>query len=312
MLLSSPDWRRTKLRRILLHRELYLLFFPVFVWYITFCYVPMGGLIIAFKDYSVTRGILSSDWVGFANFSELMRLKSFSTAFLNTLIFSVQKLVFAFPMPILFALLINEIANMKIKRLVQTVSYLPHFISWSAAGGIIYMMLAPNSGALNNLIVFFGGSGKNYIGISSDFRLIVLLSHIWKSLGWSAIVFLAAISGVDEQLYEAAYIDGAGRIRRIWHITIPGIIPTICVMLIMQMGNILNISFDQIFILANEMVLDVAETLDYFVYRVGLASANNFSQATAAGMFKSVIGLVLVVLTNKITRTISDGEGGIW
>ena len=123
---------------------------------------------------------------------------------------------------------------------------------------------------MNNLIVFFGGSGKNYIGISSDFRLIVLLSHIWKSLGWSAIVFLAAISGVDEQLYEAAYIDGAGRIRRIWHITIPGIIPTICVMLIMQMGNILNISFDQIFILANEMVLDVAETLDYFVYRVGL------------------------------------------
>ena len=147
-----------------------------------------------------------------------MRLKSFSTAFLNTLIFSVQKLVFAFPMPILFALLINEIANMKIKRLVQTVSYLPHFISWSAAGGIIYMMLAPNSGALNNLIVFFGGSGKNYIGISSDFRLIVLLSHIWKSLGWSAIVFLAAISGVDEQLYEAAYIDGAGRILSLIHI----------------------------------------------------------------------------------------------
>ena len=312
MLLTVSDKQKSLFRRIFSHKELYFLFIPVAIWYIIFCYVPMVGLVIAFKDFNVTRGMWASKWVGFANFADLMRLKSFGAAFRNTLIFSVQKIIFAFPMPIIFALLINEISNTKAKRFVQTVSYLPHFISWSAAGGIIYMLLMPNSGALNNLLVFFGGSGKNYIGISSDFRLIVLLSHIWKTLGWTAIVFLAAISGVDEQLYEAAYIDGAGRVRRIWHITIPGIIPTICVMLIMQMGNILNISFDQIFILANEMVLDVAETLDYFVYRVGLSSANNFSQATAAGMFKSVIGFVLVILTNKITRVMSDGEGGIW
>lgn len=303
---------KSTLKRALSHFELYLLFIPVLAWYITFCYMPMSGLIIGFKNFLVTKGVGASEWVGFKNFADLVNLPSFKVALENTLIFSVQKIIFAFPMPIIFALLINEIKNMHFKRFVQTVSYLPHFISWSAAGGIIYMLLAPNSGALNNLFVLLGGSGKNYVGISGYFRSIVLLSHIWKSLGWSAIVFLAAISGVDEQLYEAAYIDGAGRMRRIWHITIPGIIPTICVMLIMQMGNILNISFDQIFILANSMVLDVAETLDYFVYRVGLSSANNFSQATAAGMIKSVIGFVLVLLTNKITKSISEGEGAIW
>lgn len=304
--------RKQLIKRIIVHKELYLLFIPVAAWYIIFCYVPMAGLVIAFKNFSPLRGISSSPWIGLKTFESLMELQSFSTAFTNTLIFSFQKIIFAFPIPIIFALLINEMANAGLKRFVQTVSYLPHFISWSAAGGIIYMLLAPQSGALNNLLMYFGGEGQNYIGISAYFRRIVLFSHIWKSMGWSAIVYLAAVTGVDEQLYEAAYIDGAGRLQRIWHITIPGIIPTICVMLIMQMGNILNISFDQIFILANDRVLDVAETIDYFVYRVGLSSANNFSQATAAGMIKSLIGLVLVVITNMITKKMSDGEGGIW
>lgn len=304
--------RKRQLKRIRAHWELYLLFIPVLVWYIIFCYVPMTGLVIVFKNFSVLEGIAASKWVGFQNYADLMELKSFTAAFSNTIILSLQKLIFAFPMPILFALLLNEMANMKAKRFVQTVSYLPHFISWSAAGGIVYMLLEPGSGAINNLIVLFGGSGENYIASSEHFRLIVLLSHIWKSLGWSAIVFLAAITGVDEQLYEAAYIDGAGRFKRIIHITIPGIIPTICVMLIMQMGNILNISFDQIFILANDRVLDVAETLDYFVYRVGLLSANNFSQGAAAGLIKSIIGFILVIITNYITKRMSEGEGGIW
>ena len=310
---SMAKTNRERLKkRIRNHWDLYLLFLPVAAWYIVFCYIPMGGLVIAFKNFSPLKGIMKSPWVGWKNFNYLFSMQSFSAAFRNTLIFSAQKILFAFPMPIIFALLLNEMVNLKAKRFVQTVSYLPHFISWSAAGGIIYMLLAPQSGALNNLFALFGGGGKNYIGISAYFRRIVLFSHIWKSLGWSAIVFLAAITGVDEQLYEAAYIDGAGRLQRIWHITLPGIIPTVCVMLIMQMGNILNINFDQIFILANDMVLDVAETIDYFVYRVGLASANNFSRATAAGMIKSCIGLVLVVLTNMITKKLSDGEGGIW
>ena len=297
---------------IIRYWELYMLFLPVAVWYVIFCYMPMTGLVIAFKDFSVVKGINNSAWVGFKIFDNLISMKSFSTAFVNTLVFSIQKLVFAFPLPIIFAVLLNEISRNRWKRFVQTISYLPHFVSWSAAGGIIYMLLAPETGAINNLIVLFGGEAKNYIGISENFRVIVLLSHIWKNLGWSAIVFLAAITGVDEELYEAAYIDGAGCLQRIIHITIPSIVPTICVMLIMQMGNVLNISFDQIFILANNMVLDVAETIDYFVYRVGLSTVNNFAQATAAGLIKSVIGLVLVVSTNLITKKISDGEAGIW
>ena len=174
------------------------------------------------------------------------------------------------------------------------------------------MLLSPNTGTLNNLIVLFGGSPRNYIGISRYFHRIVLFSHIWKHLGWSSIVFLAAITGVDEQLYDAAYIDGAGRFQRIWHVTLPGIRNTIAVMLILESGNILSVSFNQIYILINDAVLDTGETLDYFVYRMGLSSANNFSVATAVSLIKSIVGLFMILGTNAASRRLTDGEGGIW
>ncbi len=294
------------------HLEIYLLFLPVALWYLIFCYLPMGGIVIAFKDFKILRGIAGSKWVGLDNYAYLFSLPSFRQAVQNTIIMGLQRLIFAFPLPIIFALMLNEVTGLRFKKLVQTTSYLPHFISWSVAGGLVYMLLSPNTGTINNLIVLMGGSARNYIGMSRYFQRIVLLSHIWKHLGWSSIVFLAAITGVDEQLYDAAYIDGAGRWKRIWHVTLPGIRNTIAVMLILESGNILSVSFNQIYILINDAVLDTGETLDYFVYRMGLSSANNFSVATAVSLIKSIVGLGMILGTNLAARKLTDGEGGIW
>ena len=305
---AKTGWMRIQPK----HLEIYLLFLPVMLWYIIFCYIPMGGIVIAFKDFKILRGIQGSKWVGLANYEYLLSLPSFRRAVINTVVMGLQRLLFAFPLPVLFAILLNEVRNLKFKKLVQTTSYLPHFISWSVAGGLVYMLLSPNTGTINKLIVLMGGDAKNYIGISGYFQRIVLISHIWKQLGWSSIVFLAAITGVDEQLYDAAYIDGARRFRRIWHVTLPGIRNTIAVMLILESGNILSISFNQIYILINDAVLDTGETLDYFVYRMGLSSANNFSVATAVSLIKSVVGLFMILGTNAAARKLTDGEGGIW
>lgn len=302
--------KKTRIRKN--HLEIYLLFLPVLAWYIIFCYIPMGGIVIAFKDYKILKGIQASKWVGFENFEYVFTLPSFKNAIYNTVIMGLQNICFSFPLPIGFALLLNEVKNLRFKKVVQTVSYLPHFISWSVAGGLVYMLLSPETGALNNIIVVLGGAPKNYVGLSAYFHPIVLVSHMWKHLGWGSIVYLAAIAGVDEQLYEAAYIDGAGRWKRIWHVTLPGIRSTVSVMLILEVGNILNISFSQIYSMINDAVLDAGETLDYFVYRIGLSKANNFSVATAVGLIKSVVGFLMIIGTNVITKKLTDGEGGIW
>ena len=289
----------------------YLLLIPVVAWYLVFCYLPMGGLVIAFKRFSAIRGIGASPWVGWENLERLFASAAFLQSVKNTIIISALNLLIGFPLPIIFAVLLNEITCAPFKKLVQTVSYLPHFISWSVAGGMVYMLLSPSTGAISAIVEALGGTPQNYIGISSYFRPIVVGSGIWKSMGWSAIIYMAAISSVDEQLYEAARIDGAGRFARIWHVTLPGIRAIIAVQLILTVGNILNVSFDQIFVLITDLTLDVGETIDYYIYRVGLGSSNNFSLATASGMLKSVIGLVLVVGTNKVCRMLTDGEG-IW
>ncbi len=281
------------------------------LWYLLFCYAPMGGLVIAFKKYSVIRGIANSPWVGLQNFEKLFTSAAFIRSIQNTLIISGLNLLVGFPIPIVFAILLNEMRGMRFKKLVQTVSYLPHFISWSVAGGMVYMLLSPSTGAISAVVRALGGEPQNYIGLSKYFRTIVVASHVWKSIGWSAIIYMAAISSVDEQLYEAAVIDGAGRFARIWHVTLPGIRSIISIQLILAVGNILTVSFDQIFILINDLTLDVGETIDYFIYRVGLGSSNNFSLATASGMLKSVIGLVLILITNAVCRKLTDGEG-IW
>ena len=292
--------------------QLYLLFLPVAVWYILFCYAPMRDISIAFRKFSVVRGIAGSPWVGWKNFEQMFAAPMFWRAFRNTLIISMENLIIGFPFPIIFALLVNEIRSAGYKKSVQTISYLPHFISWSVVGGLVYMLFSLNTGTVNNIIKAVGGTPQNVTGMNSYFRGIVVGSGIWKDMGWSAIVYLAAIAGVDEQLYEAAYIDGANRWNRLWHITLPGIRSTISVMLILQVGNLLNVNFDQIYILINDMVLETGETLDYYIYRVGLYSTNNFSQATAVGLIKSLIGFAMVLGTNLITKKLTDGEGGIW
>ncbi len=289
----------------------YLLLLPVVLWYVIFCYAPMGGLVIAFKKYSVIKGIWNSPWVGLKNFERLFGSAAFMRSIQNTLVFSGLNFVFGFPLPIIFAILLNELPGIHYKKIVQTVSYLPHFISWSVAGGLVYMLLSPSTGAIAAVVRALGGTPQNYIGISRYFRPIVVVSDIWKSLGWSAIIYIAAISSVDEQLYEAALIDGAGRFARIWHVTLPGIRGIISIQLILTVGKILNANFGQIFVLISDLTLDVGETIDYYVYRVGLGSTNNMSLATASGMFKSIIGLMLIVLTNYASRKLTDGEG-IW
>ncbi len=305
---ASAKKRRGRLAR---YWELYLLFLPVFIWYIIYCYLPMGGLVIAFKNFTPLKGVFGSNWVGMANFIKIFSAPSFLTAVKNTVIINLLNLAIVFPIPILFAILLNELSGRHFKKLVQTVSYLPHFISWSVAASLVYMLLAPSTGAINNLIAALGGEAKNFLGTSRYFRTILISSSIWKGMGWSAIVYLAAITGVDEQLYEAAYIDGATRLKRIWHITLPGISSTISVLLILQVGSLLSTNFDQIFALANSTVMDVAETIDYYIYRVGLQTSNSFSVATASGMVKSVIGLILVTAANWGSKKIDEGEG-IW
>jgi len=298
-------------RAVMAHWELYLLFVPIAVWYIIFCYVPMGGIVIAFKDFKILKGIWDSPWVGFQNFEKFMSSTAFLATLKNTIVISGMNLLFVFPAPIIFALLLNEIRNPFAKRFIQTVSYLPHFISWAIAGGLVYMLLSPSTGPINAVIRFFGGSSVNFMSESRFFRWIVTLSSMWKGLGWGAIVYLAAITGVDEEMYEAARVDGAGRLRRIWSITLPSISNVIVIMLILQVGSILNVSFDQIFTLLNDAVLGVGETIEYYIYRVGLSSANNYSLGAAVGLFKSVIGFVLIMATNAISKRVSEG-GGIW
>lgn len=299
-------------RSLFKYYELYFLFLPVAIWLIVFKYIPMLGIVLAFKKFNPFIGILGSPWIGLENFIKCFNSPAFMSSLGNTVIISLSMLVVGFPIPIIFALLLNEIRRNGFKRFVQTVSYLPHFISWSVAGGMIYMLLSPDTGVINVLFKSLGLSGINLLGDTSYFRGVVVGSDVWKNMGWGAIIYLAALAGVDEELYEAAYMDGAGRFKMIWYITIPSIGNTIIVMLILRIGSLFNVSFEQIFILVNPMVLEVGETLSYYIYRVGFTDPTNFGFGTAVGLFESLVCLVLVVVTNKISKKIGDGEGGIW
>ncbi|MDR1568924.1 MAG: ABC transporter permease subunit [Oscillospiraceae bacterium] len=222
-----------------------------------------------------------------------------------------MNLLFVFPAPIVFSILLNEVQHVGPKRVIQTISYLPHFISWTIAGGLFYMLLSPSLGAVNGVIKWMGGTPVNFMGESRYFRWILVFSSIWKTLGWSAIIYLAAVAGVDEELYDAAKMDGAGRFRRIWNVTLPSITNVIVIMLILQVGSILNVNFEQVFVLINSALYDVGETIEYYIYRVGLFSTNNYSLGATVGLFKSVVGLVLILITNKLSKRISE-DGGIW
>jgi putative aldouronate transport system permease protein len=290
---------------------LYLMVLPGILYIIIFKYIPMYGITIAFQDYKVTSGFHDAPWVGFDNFVNLFSRTGFIRALKNNIIISVAKLVFGFPFPIILSLLINEVRRSKVKKFVQTTIILPNFVSWVVISGLLFALFSPNSGAIKGIIEFFGYNGvmPNLLTDAEHFRSVIVLSHIWKGAGMGTIVYLASIAGIDQGLYEAAIIDGAGRWRQLWHITLSSLRPTIVILLIFRVGEIMYAGFDQIFAMTNDLVISVSDIIDTYVYTLGLAQ-RKFSLATAAGLFQSSIGMVLVLITNYIAKKI-DKETGI-
>lgn len=292
------------------YKQLYTLMFPGLILVIIFAYIPMLGIIIAFKDYTFVGGIFGSEWVGLKHFQKIFSDPYFFTVLKNTLIISLYKLFFNFVTPVAFAILLNEIKNRRYKKIVQTASYLPYFISWIVLSGIITSVFSMD-GAVNAVVQFFGKEPKSFMTDKSIFRGILVGTEMWKSFGWNAIVYLAAISGIDPTLYEAATVDGASRFKRIFHITIPSIMPVICIMLILNSASILNAGFDQVFNLYNDNVMEVSDIIDTYVYRKGIEELQ-YSYSTAIGLFKSVICMLLMLISNTAVRKMGGEEYALW
>ena len=294
------DWIR--------NRSLYLLVTPVLLFYLMFHYKPMYGAIIAFMDYNPRLGISGSEWVGFDNFIRFFSSPYFGRLLKNTLLLSVYGIVFGFPAPIILALLLNEVKLKKFKKTVQTVTYLPHFISLVVVTGII-KDFTQSTGLINDIIVALGGTRSSLIQNPDLYRTIYIVSDIWQGIGWGSIIYLSALSGVDQQLYEAASIDGAGRWKKLLNITLPGIAPTIIIMLIMRMGQILGTGYEKTILLYNEATYETADVISSYIYRSGILE-RNWSYSTAIGLFNSVVNLILLVITNKISKRVS--ETSLW
>lgn len=298
------------LKRAGRYKQLYTLMLPGVILLIIFMYIPMFGSVIAFKDYTYVGGILGSEWVGLKHFREIFSDPYFYQILRNTLIISAYKLVFNFVTPVLFAILLNEVTNTKLKRIVQTTSYLPYFISWIVLSGIVTSILSMD-GVVNSFLAKFGMEPKSFLSDSNVFRGILVASDVWKNFGWNSIVYLAAITGIDPVLYEAAMIDGASRAKRVFSITIPSIVPVICIMLILNSATILNGGFDQVFNLYNTNVMDVADIIDTYVYRKGIEELQ-YSYSTAIGLFKSVVCMILMFVSNTIVKKMGGGDYALW
>jgi putative aldouronate transport system permease protein len=289
------------------YKYYYLMFLPGLLVLLIFAYAPMFGLIIAFKDYSFAEGIFKSPWASpdiFKWFKIAFTGDSFSTILKNTLLISFLKIIFNFPAPILLALLINEVRNKYFKKTVQTIIYLPHFISWVVISGIVMALLSSSNGILSAF-----GFKSSILMSPKYFRGLLVVSEMWKEAGWGTVVYLAAIAGISVEMYEAAVIDGCNRLQQIFYITLPSIVSTIAILLILRTGQIMSAGFDQIFVLYSPITYSVADIIDTYVYRTGLA-VGRFSLATAVGLFKSLVGLILVLTTNKIVKGM--GESGLW
>ena len=305
----SLRWRNSLLlRRMWRARYIYLFILPTIVYFFIFSYIPYYGLSIAFKDFKLFWGIGRSPWVGFKYFREFFNSPDFVRLLRNTLFISVLRILFGFPVPIIFALLLNEVRHMWYKRSIQTITYFPHFLSWVVYAGIMLVFIAP-SGVVNQVSLALGGEKIPILTQGRYFLPMLILTAIMKEFGFGAIIYLAALSGIDPQLYEAAVVDGANKWQQVRHVTLPGIRSTIVVMLILALGGLMNAGFDQIFQFYNASVLEIADIIDTFVYRIGLQSSQ-FSLGTAVGMFKGVIGLILIVTANNIVRR--TGEYSIW
>lgn len=288
-------------------RYLFLLFLPVIIYFVIFHYIPMYGAQIAFKDFYPRLGIWGSEWVGFKHFDKLFHGMYFLPALRNTLIISFGKLIFGFPAPIILSLMLNEVRHSTYKKTVQTITYLPHFISWVVLASIVMEVLSPSRGVVNYVLQALGMDPIFFVGSKEWFRPVIIGSAMWRDTGWQTVVFLAAITGIDPQQYEAAEVDGANRIQRILHITLPGIAPTIVIMFIFAVGGIIADDFDQIYNLLNAQVLEVGEVIGTYTYRVGIQQMD-YSYATAVGLFRNVVSLCLVTLTNTLSKKLSGNS----
>lgn len=289
------------------NKYLYLLCLPGLLYLILFKYLPMKGMLIAFQDYNIVEGILGSKWVGFDHFIRFFSGEDFGTVFGNTLKISLLQLLFGFPAPVILAILLNELRDGKYKKSMQTISYLPHFLSWVVVAGMMTTILSPSSGMVNAVIQAFGGEPIYFMAEKEMFVPMLIISAIWKEIGWGSVVYLAALSGINAEISDAAAIDGASRLQKIIYIFIPAIFPTVAIMLIMRMGGILDSGFDQIFNLYTPATYDVADVLDTYVYRMGVTSYQ-YGFSTAVGLFKSVVGIIMVLVTNTISKKLSEGE----
>lgn len=291
-------------------KYLYLLIFPAVVLVFIFSYIPMYGVIIAFKDYRLMQGILGSSWAGLYHFRVMFAGYSFYEVLLNTVVISLYRIIFGFPAPILLALLLNEMRHVLFKRVVQTISYLPYFLSWVVLAGIFSTVFALDRGFINLLLQLAGLEQIDFLISVQWFRTVLISTGIWQSFGWSSIIYLAVIAGINPELYEAAEIDGASRLRRAVSITIPSLIPVICILLILNLGGLFSAGFDQIYNLYSPSVYRVADVIDTYVYRQGLVN-RDYSYATAVGLFQNVIGFMLIIGANFIVKRFNR-DYGIW
>lgn len=287
--------------------QLYLLLVLPVLYFVVFKYGPMYGVIIAFKDYNIFSGIMNSRWVGLKIFKEVFLTTQFYISLRNTIVLNMGDLLLCFPAPILLALLLNEFTNTRVARVTQTIIYIPHFLSWVIIGSMVYQVFATR-GILNIAITALGLDPVNFLSNKAWWIFVYIIVGIWHSAGYGTIIYLAALTSIDPELYDAAYVDGASRWKRMWYITLPGIKSTIVIMLILQLGRIMNISFDRPFLLQNSLVTDVSKVISIYVYEMGLQSAR-FDFATAVGLFQSLVGLIMLVTVNQIAKKM--GEEGV-
>lgn len=289
------------MKNIIRDRYLYFLLIPGLTYFLLFRYLPMFGIVIAFKDYNIFKGIAESPWVGFKYFAIAFDSNDFWNVFRNTVLISFYKLFFGFPAPIILALLLNEIRHTFFKRFTQTIIYIPHFISWVVVAGIMLAMLSPTYGVAKTMFEWFGVEPVNLMASVKHFRALLVVSNIWKEVGWGTIIYLAALTTVDSSLYEAAEMDGASKWKKTWHITLPSISTIIILLFILDIGFLMDAGFTQILVLQNDLVRSVSDTIDTYVYRVGLQNAQ-YSFTTAIGLFNSVIAAALMITANRMAK----------
>lgn len=301
---GNPN-RRTVLNKMYHSRQLYIMLLPTIAFFLLFRYLPMVGVQIAFRDYRAIDGIWGSEWVGLKHFKRFIESVQFGTLIKNTLRISITNLIVGFPLPIILAILLNEVQSPRLKKVVQNITYAPHFISTVVLVGMVNMFLSPSTGLVNFIIEKLGGEATNFLAKAEAFLPTYIISGQWQNMGWNAIIYVAALANVDTQLYDAAKMDGANRFHKIWHVDIPAILPTAVTLLILNSGNLLNVGYEKTYLMQNSLNTSVSEIISTYVYKVGLINAK-YSYTAAIGLFNSVINVTVLVIVNKIAKKLSD------